>query len=148
MSFTTDFTTESGHTSAELRPFSRSYTPGAKIGNWFEDYSQSNRSCGFMTTSPAFRTMYQEQTKHIADRCYSTTDRSFVHPLPVDGFPKSEYGDNFVKPTEMKPRQFRSERHFERDKAKIEEYTQHWTTGKLGDTQYHTAHRDFSKHKK
>ncbi|KAA6397923.1 MAG: hypothetical protein EZS28_006546 [Streblomastix strix] len=127
----TDFGRESGRRSTDLRKLSRTFSPGAKIGNWFEDYSLTNRDCGFMTKSPGYTTTYDVQNKIISERSFRPTDRSFVHPVDPEHIPESEYQDKYQAPLDQKKREFRSERNFNRDPSVKEHYIDRWTKGPL-----------------
>ncbi|KAK2952826.1 hypothetical protein BLNAU_12294 [Blattamonas nauphoetae] len=121
----------------------RPYSQGALVGNWFEDYSQTNRQMGTLTSLPGFRTTYQEQTAQIAQQNYSATDRNFIHEPPPPPLPQSEMRDAYRPPTQQKTREFRSTKIMNKNKFDIDAYRARWTQGKTGETQDQKEYRNF-----
>ncbi|KAK2964214.1 hypothetical protein BLNAU_745 [Blattamonas nauphoetae] len=145
MSKYTDWLGESGRRSSEQRQFSRPYSNGPLVGNWFENYSQTNRALPPESSDPLFRTTSQEQNKYIERKYSPTMERTFVSTTNPEPFPKSTAQDTYTDPTMQKTREFRSQRSFNTNLDKQDHYVDRWTNGVVGDTQNHATYRSFWK---
>ncbi|KAH7822132.1 uncharacterized protein MONOS_5946 [Monocercomonoides exilis] len=141
----TDYSTEGGHRSDELRHLTRTYSLGAKIGNWFEDYALKDYDVTPTSDDPAFKTMYKEQTQYVAERSGRTMDRTFQHATAYEPFPESEMRSAYRSPKEQTARSFKGQRSFTTDKSAYDHYVTRWTRGPTGETQTQVVHRDFRK---
>lgn len=92
-----------------------------------------------------FRTMYSEQNKLLETKTRSYMDKTFIHDVAKEPFPKSESQDAYKAPAEQVPRTFKSQRHFNTSEEAADHYITRWTKGTVGETQYKTVHRDFWK---